>query len=87
MSFSFSDLSSAPGAGGGISPGDVRAIRRSVRPDEVLERAEAETLLEIHRRAAASVTPSENVWLDFTVARDKKRDELEALLRFLDEDE
>lgn len=39
-------------------------------------------------RAAASITPSENVWLEFNAARDRKRDELEeALLRFLDEEE
>jgi hypothetical protein len=38
-------------------------------------------------RAAACLTPSENVWLEFNVARDSKRDELEeALIRFLDED-
>jgi len=37
--------------------------------------------------AAAAVTPTENAWLQFNVARDGKRDELEeALLRFLDED-
>ncbi|MGZ8286290.1 MAG: hypothetical protein ACXW27_07670 [Allosphingosinicella sp.] len=37
--------------------------------------------------AAAAVTPSENAWLRFNVARDAKRDELEeALLRFLEEE-
>jgi hypothetical protein len=37
--------------------------------------------------ASPSVTPSENIWLEFDTALDRKRDELEAaLLRFLDED-
>jgi hypothetical protein len=37
--------------------------------------------------AAAAVTPMENVWLQFNIARDEKRDELEeALIRFLDEE-
>jgi hypothetical protein len=38
-------------------------------------------------RAAATVTPMENVWLQFNMARDQKRDELEeALIRFLEEE-
>ena len=38
--------------------------------------------------AQASATPTENVWLDFNLSLDRKRDELEAaLLRFLDEDD
>ena len=37
--------------------------------------------------AAAAVTPMENVWLQFNVSRDSKRDELEeALLRFIEEE-
>lgn len=37
--------------------------------------------------AAAAVTPTENVWLQFNADRDGKRDELEeALLRFLEEE-
>jgi hypothetical protein len=38
--------------------------------------------------AEASATPTENVWLDFNLSLDRKRDELEAALhRFLDEDD
>lgn len=38
-------------------------------------------------KAAAAVTPTENVWLQFNVARDEKRDELEeALIRFIEEE-
>lgn len=37
--------------------------------------------------AAAAVTPTENVWLQFNVARDERKDELEeALLRFLEDE-
>ena len=38
--------------------------------------------------AGASATPTENVWLDFNLSLDRKRDELEAaLLRYLDHDD
>ena len=37
--------------------------------------------------AEAPATPTENVWLDFDLSLDRKRDELDqALLRFLDEE-
>ena len=51
MSFSFSDFSSALEAGARISPDDVLAIRRSVWPDGVVARAEAETIFELNRLA------------------------------------
>jgi hypothetical protein len=74
--------------------GDVLGfLSRMRRPDfggaaRIFERDRSAEGHEAAVRAAASITPSENVWLDFNVARDKKRDELEeALLRFLDEEE
>lgn len=63
MSFSFSDFSSSLEAGGAISPRDVLAIRRSVWPDGVVARAEAEGLFELHRRAR--LTSLE--WCDFLI--------------------
>lgn len=63
MSFSFSDFSAAIEAGAAISPRDVLAIRRSVWPDGVVERAEAESLFELHRRARVA-SPE---WNDFFI--------------------
>ncbi len=38
-------------------------------------------------RAASSARPFENVWLEFNLSRDRKREELEkALRRFMDEE-
>lgn len=68
-------------------------LSRMRRPDfdgaaKVFERQEESA--EDHEaavRAAAAVTPMENVWLQFNVARDEKRDELEeALIRFIEEE-
>lgn len=68
-------------------------LSRMRRPDfegasKIFERQEESA--EDHEasvRAAAAVTPMENVWLQFNVSRDKKRDELEeALIRFLEEE-
>jgi hypothetical protein len=36
--------------------------------------------------AGACVTPSENVWLDFNAAGKGRRDKLEEMLRFLDDE-
>jgi hypothetical protein len=63
MSFSFTDFSAALEAGGALSAEDVLAIRRSVWPDGVVARAEAEAIFELHRRAR---DPSLE-WNDFFV--------------------
>lgn len=63
MSFSFSDFSSALGSGGSISADDVLAIRRTVWPDGIVARAEAEAIFDLHRRASA---PSVE-WSDFFI--------------------
>lgn len=63
MSFSFSDFSSALKAGAAISPEDVLEIRRSVWPDGVVARAEAETIFELHRAAGGAGTE----WSDFFI--------------------
>ena len=58
--------------------GAVRAFGSEEQGAEAHDSAVAE---------AAAVTPTENVWLQFNVARDNRRDELEeALLRFLEEE-
>lgn len=67
-------------------------LARMGRPDfrsaaKVFERDTSAEDHETAVRVAAAVTPTENAWLQFNVARDGKRDELEeALLRFLDEE-
>lgn len=63
MTFSFSDFSSTLEAGGAIGPRDVLAIRRAVWPDGVVARAEAEMILELHRKAR--LTSLE--WCDFLI--------------------
>ncbi|HEX8238537.1 MAG TPA: hypothetical protein VF574_02230 [Allosphingosinicella sp.] len=63
MSFPFSDFASALRGGAAISPADVLSIRRTVWPDGVVGRAEAETLFEIHR-AARGHSPE---WSDFLI--------------------
>ncbi len=63
MSFSFSDFSAALEAGGALSAEDVLAIRRSVWPDEVVARAEAEAIFELHRR----VREPSLEWSDFFI--------------------
>ena len=63
MSFSFADFSSSLEAGGAIGPRDVLAIRRSVWPDGVVERAEAEALFELQRRAHRPGIE----WIDFFI--------------------
>jgi hypothetical protein len=63
MSFSFSDFSAELESGGALSAEDVLAIRRSVWPDGVVARAEAETIFELHRLARE---PSLE-WSDFFI--------------------
>jgi hypothetical protein len=50
------------------------------QPEERAEGHESEC------QAGACVVPSENVWLDFNAAGDRRRERLKEALRFLDED-
>jgi hypothetical protein len=67
-------------------------LSRMGRPDfaGMAKAFEPEHGADAHRSdvaAAVAVTPTENVWLQFNVARDDRKDELEeALLRFLEEE-
>ncbi|MET1110998.1 MAG: hypothetical protein ABWX67_05655 [Allosphingosinicella sp.] len=67
-------------------------LARMGRPDfagalKLLEREAGAGEHQAAVAAAAAVTPTENVWLQFNVARDARKDELEeALLRFLEDE-